>query len=129
VLIVSEDTSLLASTFGMTPGLSVAAPARLNAPGTVMRAKLVDGASPNRLRLRRERVDLLGAGAGDGVSSSWAAGEAGAAPTPAQPADRRGTADDLDTAGQARRDAAEEPKVEAWQAAPVTTSSCATRST
>jgi len=32
VLIVSEDTSVFANTFGMTPGLSVQTPTRLNAP-------------------------------------------------------------------------------------------------
>jgi len=46
VLIVSEDTSSFASTFRHDAGLSVQTPTRLNAPGTVMRAKVVDGASP-----------------------------------------------------------------------------------
>ncbi|MGE5199207.1 MAG: M14 family zinc carboxypeptidase [Rhodospirillaceae bacterium] len=124
VLIVADDTSLLASTFGMTPGLSVQTPTRLNAPGTVMRAKVVDGASP------------IAYGYGDGVSIYSApglvmgvsntlggrgGGGRGAAAGPSRPTGR-GTADDMDQP-QGRPAATppeEEPKVEAWQAARVT---------
>jgi hypothetical protein len=123
VLIVSEDTSILAGTFGLTPGLSVQTPTRLNAPGTVMRAKVVDGASP------------IAYGYGDGVSIYSApglvlgvsntlggrGGGRGADAGPSRPTGR-GTADDMDQP-QGRPLVAppqEEPKVEAWQAAPVT---------
>jgi len=122
VLIVAEDTSILASTFGLTPGLSVQTPARLNAPGTVMRAKVVDGASP------------IAYGYGDGVSIYSApglvlgvsntlggrGGGRGADAGPSRPTGR-GTADDLDhPQGRPVATPPEEPKVEAWQAAPVT---------
>jgi len=129
VLIVSEDTSQFASTFGMTPGLSVATPARLNAPGTVMRARLVDGASPIAYGLRRERVHLLGPGTGDGREQhARRTGRRARRRCRAKPADGTRTADDLDhPQGRPVVTPAEEPKVEAWQAAPVTASSCATR--
>jgi len=121
VLIVSEDTSLLASTFGMTPGLSVAAPARLNAPGTVMRAKLVDGASPIAYGYG-ENVSIYSApGLVMGVSSTLGGrgGGRGADAGPSRPTGR-GTADDLDhPQGRPVATPPEEPKVEAWQAAPV----------
>ena len=125
VLIVSEDTSTLANTFGMTPGLSVQAPTRLNAPGTVMRAKVVDGASPIAYGYG-DLVSIYSApGLVMGVSSTLGGrgggGGRGADAGPSRPTGR-GTADDLDQP-QGRPAAAppqEEPKVEAWQAAPVT---------
>jgi hypothetical protein len=122
VLIVSEDTSQFASTFGMTPGLSVAAPARLNAPGTVMRAKLVDGASPIAYGYG-ENVSIYSApGLVMGVSSTLGGrgGGRGGDAGPSRPTGR-GTADDMDhPQGRPVVTPPEEPKIEPWQAAPVT---------
>jgi len=123
VLIVSEDTSTFANTFGMTPGLSVQSPTRLNAPGTVMRAKIVDGASPIAYGYG-ENVSIYSApGLVMGVSNTLGGrgGGRGADAGPSRPTGR-GTADDMDQP-QGRPLVAplpEEPKVEAWQAAPVT---------
>ncbi|MFO7694516.1 MAG: hypothetical protein R6V57_15630, partial [Vicinamibacterales bacterium] len=123
VLIVSEDTSMFANTFGMTPGLSVQAPTRLNAPGTVMRAKIVDGASPIAYGYG-ENVSIYSApGLVMSVSNTLGGrgGGRGADAGPSRPTGR-GTADDIDQP-QGRPVVAplpEEPKVEAWQAAPVT---------
>ncbi|HSP92855.1 MAG TPA: M14 family zinc carboxypeptidase [Vicinamibacterales bacterium] len=123
VLIVSEDTSTFASTFGMTPGLSVQAPTRLNAPGSVMRAKIVDGASPIDYGYG-ENVSIYSApGLVMGVSHTLGGrgGGRGADAGPSRPTGR-GTADDMDQP-QGRPVVVplpEEPKVEAWQAAPVT---------
>jgi hypothetical protein len=123
VLIVSEDTSTLAGTYGLTPGLSVQAPTRLNAPGTVMRAKLVDGTSPIAYGYG-DNVSIYSApGLVLGVSNllGGRGGGRGADASPSRPTGR-GTVDDLDQP-QGRPAAPpppEEPKVEAWQAAPVT---------
>ena len=123
VLIVSEDTSTFANTFGMTPGLSVQAPTRLNAPGTVMRAKVVDGASPIAYGYG-ENVSIYSApGLVMGVSYTLGGrgGGRGADAGPSRPTGR-GTADDMDQP-QGRPlvvPLPEEPKVEAWQAAPLT---------
>jgi hypothetical protein len=122
VLIVSEDTSLFAGSFGMTPGLSVQAPARLNAPGTVMRAKLVDGASPIAYGYGENVAIYSAPGLVMGVSSTLGGrgGGRGADAGPSRPTGR-GTADDIDyPQGRPVVTPPEEPKVEAWQAAPVT---------
>jgi hypothetical protein len=122
VLIVSEDTSLLAGTFGMTPGLSVQAPVRLNAPGTVMRAKLVDGASPIAYGYGENVAIYSAPGLVMGVSSTLGGrgGGRGADAGPSRPTGR-GTADDVDhPQGRPVATPPEEPKVEPWQAAPVT---------
>ena len=80
---------------------------------------------PDRVRLRRGRVDLLGAGPGvrreQHPRRPGRAAGAARTPGPSRPTGR-GTADDPDQP-QGRPAAApppEEPKVEAWQAAPVT---------
>lgn len=122
VLIAADDTTVFASTFGLAPGLSVQAPTRLRAPGTVMRAKVVDGASP------------IAYGYGEGVSIysapglvfsvSNTLGGRGGRPGGEMGSQRptgRGTADDPDTVqGRPPDTVPEEPKVEPWQAAPVT---------
>ncbi len=58
LLITADDTSDLAVTFGLTQGVSITRSQRLKAPGTVVRSKFVDLRQPDRLRLRREPVDL-----------------------------------------------------------------------
>ncbi|MCX6544400.1 MAG: M14 family zinc carboxypeptidase [Acidobacteria bacterium] len=122
LLIVADDTTILANMFGMTPGVSVQEATRLKAPGTVMRAKIVDGTSP------------IAYGYGDGLSiysapglvmgvSNLLGGRGGrgaAAGGPERPTGR-GTADDPDQVqGFPVVTPPEEPKVEPWQAAPVT---------
>ncbi len=122
VLITADDTTQFAAMFGMTPGLSVAAPTRLRAPGTIMRSKIVDAASP------------IAYGYGDGVSIYSAPGLVmgvsnllggrGGRPMGEGGGERptgRGTADDPDTPqGRPPVVVPEEPRVEPWQAAPVT---------
>jgi hypothetical protein len=123
VLIVADDTSVFASTFGMTPGLSVQPPTRLRAPGTVMRAKIVDGTSPiaygygETLAIYSAPGLVLGVSSGAGGRGGRPGGEGGTErPT------GRGTADDPDQPQGRPAVAApvEEPKVDPWQAAPVT---------
>lgn len=120
VLIVADDTTQFANTFGLTPGVSVQAPARLNAPGVVMRAKLVDGTSPIAYGYGEDLSIYSGPGLVVGVSSllggrGGRGGDGGGRPT------GRGTADEADQPqGRPAAVIPEEPKVEPWQAAPVT---------
>jgi hypothetical protein len=123
VLIVAEDTSVLAGTYGLTPGLSVQQPTRLNAPGTVMRARVVDGASPIAYGYGGDLSIYSAPGLVLGVSNTLGGrgGGRGADAGPSRPTGR-GTADDMDQP-QGRpvvTPLPEEPKVEAWQAARVT---------
>ena len=128
LLIVAEDTSVLANTYGLTPGLSVQQPTRLNAPGTVMRAKIVDGTSPIAYGYGEDLSIYSAPGLVFGVSNTMGGrggggggGGRGADAGPSRPTGR-GTADDADQP-QGRAlvvPPPEEPKVEAWQAAPVT---------
>jgi hypothetical protein len=122
LLITAEDTTELANTFGMTPGLSVQRPTRLNAPGTIMRARFVDGASPiaygygDALAIYSAPGLIFGVSNTLGGRGGRARGDSTERPT------GRGTPDDPDQP-QGRPPAAalpEDPKVEAWQAAPVT---------
>jgi hypothetical protein len=122
VLITADDTTVLASTFGLTPGLSVQQPSRLRAPGTVMRAKIVDGTSP------------IAYGYGDGLSIysapglvfgvSNTLGGRGGRPMGEGGSERatgRGTADDPDTVqGRPPVTAVDDPRAEPWQATPLT---------
>jgi hypothetical protein len=123
LLIVADDTTILANMFGMTPGLSVQEPTRLKAPGTVMRAKVVDGTSPIAYGYG-EGISIYSApGLVFGVSNTFGGrgGRGAAAGGPERPTGR-GTADDQDQPQgfPVVTLPPEDPKVEAWQAAPVT---------
>ena len=122
LLIVAEDTSHFAGTFGFTPGLSVQPPARLNAPGTVMRAQVVDPASPIAYGYGESLAIYSAPGLVFGLSNTLGGrggrprGEGSERPT------GRGTADDPDFP-QGRpylTPLPEDPRPEAWQAAAVT---------
>jgi hypothetical protein len=123
LLIVADDTTVLANMFGMTPGLSVQEPTRLKAPGTVMRAKVVDGASPIAYGYGEGLSIYSAPGLVFGVSNTLGGrgGRGAAAGGPERPTGR-GTADDQDQPQgfPLVTPPAEEPKVEPWQAAPVT---------
>ncbi len=122
VLITADDTTVLANTFGLTPGLSVQQPTRLRAPGTVMRAKIVDGTSPIAYGYGEALSIYSAPGLVFGVSNML--GGRGGRPMGEGGSDRatgRGTADDPDTVqGRPPVVVPEEPRVEPWQAAPVT---------
>jgi hypothetical protein len=122
LLVTTDDTSDLAVSYGFAPGVSITRPQRLKAPGTVVRAKFVDPASP------------IAYGYGDDLSvytsngpiftlSNTLGGRWGrrASEEPERPTGR-GTADDPDQP-QGRppaRDVPEEPEAEKWQALPLT---------
>ncbi|MCX6539486.1 MAG: M14 family zinc carboxypeptidase [Acidobacteria bacterium] len=123
LLIVADDTTILANMFGMTPGLSVQEPTRLKAPGTVMRAKVVDAASPIAYGYGEGLSIYSAPGLVFGVSNMLGGrgGRGAAAGGPERPTGR-GTADDQDQPQgfPVVIPPPEEPKVEAWQATPVT---------
>ncbi|MCX6551841.1 MAG: hypothetical protein NTY02_12725, partial [Acidobacteria bacterium] len=123
LLIVADDTSLFAGTFGLTPGLSVQNPTRLNAPGTVMRSKLVDGTSPIAYGYGETLSIYAAPGLVFGVSNTLGVGRGGrGAGGETERPTGRGTVDDPDQpqGRPAAAPPAEEPKAESWQAAPVT---------
>ncbi len=121
VLITTADTSELAVTYGFTPGVSAQRGPRLNAPGTVVRARFVDPQSPIAYGYGENLSIYTSNGLVFGLSHSvwgrqgrWGGG-AGDRPT------GRGTADDHDTPqGRPPADVPEEPKAEPWQALPLT---------
>ncbi len=123
VLITADDTTEFVSSLGFTPGLSVQSPTRLRAPGTIMRARIVDVASPIAYGYGESLAVYSAPGLVFGVSNT-AGGRGGRAPSEggSERPTGRGTADDMDTP-QGRPPATppeEPPRAEPWQAAPVT---------
>jgi hypothetical protein len=123
VLITAEDTSDLATTYGLTPGASITRSQRLKAPGTVVRSRFVDLASPIAYGYGENLSVYMSNGLIFGVSNTLGGrgGRGMGGETPDRPTGR-GTADDPDQP-QGRppaRDVPEEPKAEPWQAVPLT---------
>ncbi len=122
LLITANDTSNFAVAMGFTPGVSVAPPQRMRVPGTALRSKLVDAASPIAYGYPDNLAIFCSSGPIFNLSN-FAGGRGGRRPTP-EGADRltgRGTPDDPDTPqNRAPVELPEEPKPEAWEAAPVT---------
>jgi hypothetical protein len=121
LLITTDDTSDLAVTYGLTPGVSSQRSPRLKAPGTVVRSKVVDGASPIAYGYGENLSVYVSNGLVFSVSSTLGGrfgrfgGDDRERPT------GRGTADDPDIPqGRPVAQAPEEPRVEPWQASPVT---------
>jgi Zinc carboxypeptidase len=123
LLITAEDTSDLAVTYGLTPGVSITRSQRLKAPGTVVRSKLVDPASPIAYGYGENLSLYMSNGLIFGVANTlggrggrfMGGGEGAGRPT------GRGTADDPDEP-QGRppaTDVPEQPKAEPWQAVPL----------
>lgn len=121
LLVTTDDTSDLAVSAGWTRGVTAQRSPRLKAPGSVLRAKVVDAASP------------VAYGYGEGLSvyasnplALSVSRTLGGRPRRAEDGEPqrptgRGTAEDPDIP-QGRPFVApeEEPKVEPWQAAPLT---------
>jgi hypothetical protein len=123
LLITTDDTSELAVGFGLTAGVSASSSQRLKAPGTVVRSKFVDLASPVAYGYTENLSVYISNGLVFGVSNSASGGrgpgrwgaDAGERPT------GRGTADDPDMPqGRPFVEPPEQPKAEQWQAMPVT---------
>jgi len=122
LLINVMDTANLAVQFGLAPGVSVAAAQRLKATGSLLKTKFVDTASP----IAYGYGDQLTVYTYDGpiFNLSNIAGGRGGRRRTGEERDRatgRGTLDDPDSPqGRQPVEIPEEPKVEVWQAAPVT---------
>jgi hypothetical protein len=123
LLITSMDTADLAVSTGFTPGLSVAQRQRMRIIGSVVRSKMVDGASPiaygytDNLALWCDNgpifnlSNLVGARGGRRLGPD----DGGNRPT------GRGTADDPDTPqGRSSIDTPKEDRVDTWKAVPPT---------
>jgi len=123
VLIAVDDTAEFVAQFGFTPGVSTTPSPRLKVVGTVLRSKLVDGASPiaygygEDLSIYADNPPAFAVSATVGGRGARRGGDGST-----QRATGRGTPDDPDVAqGFAPSQALpEEPRVEPWQYAPVT---------
>jgi hypothetical protein len=123
LLITTMDTAEFAAGTGFTPGLSVAARQRLKIVGSVVRSKMVDGASPIAYGFTDNLAIWCDNGPIFNVSNMFG-GRGGRRLGPDDGGNRptgRGQADDRDTP-QGRTDVEPpvDPKVDAWQAVPVT---------
>jgi hypothetical protein len=123
LLITSMDTADLAVGTGLTPGVSIAARQRLRIVGSVVRSKMVDATSP----IAYGYTDNLGIWCDNGpiINVSNIYGGRGARRLgPDDGGNRptgRGTADDPDVPqGRLGAEITPEPRVDAWQATPVT---------
>jgi hypothetical protein len=122
LLITTMDTANLAVSSGLAPGLSIAERQRMRIVGSVVRSKMVDAASP----IAYGYTDNLAIWCDNGPIinlSSIVGGRAARRPGNDEPnrPTGRGTADDPDVPqGRTGSEAQEDPRVEAWQVAPVT---------
>ena len=122
LLIVANDTSNFAVTFGFTPGVSVSAGRGLKVTGSALRSKMVDAASPiaygftDNLAIFASNPPIFSlsntVGGGGGGRRG---GDDRTRPT------GRGTADDPDVPqGRTPAEIPEEPHAETWEATPLT---------
>jgi hypothetical protein len=122
LLIVAEDTSNFAVTFGFAPGVSIAPPQRLRVTGSVLRSKVVDAASPITYGYN-ENPAIFCAG-GPIFNLSNIVGGRGGRRAPADGSERftgRGSPDDPDTPqNRPPAELPQEPKAEVWEATPLT---------
>jgi hypothetical protein len=122
LLITANDTSNFAVSFGFTPGVTISPAQRIRVPGTVVRSKTVDAASPILYGYRDNLAIFCSSGPIFGISNSVsgrggrrAGGEGGDRLT------GRGAPDDPDVVQNRAPDTVpEQPKFEVWEAAPVT---------
>jgi hypothetical protein len=122
VLVGVDDTASFAVQFGLTHGVSVTPAQRLKITGSVLRSRLVDGASP----IAYGYDDNLSIYSSDGpifgvTSTVGGRGGRGGGDGNPRRATGRGTADEADQPqGRPPSEALpEDPRVEPWQAAPV----------
>src|SRR5206468_8533741 len=123
LLLTVMDTADLAVSSGFTPGLSVAARQRLRIVGSVVRSKTIDATSPiaygytDNLAIWCDNGPIFNVSNIYGPRGGRRLGpdDGGNRPT------GRGTQDDADTPqGRPGVDIPTEPKVDTWQAVPIT---------
>lgn len=122
LLITANDTANFAVSFGFTPGVSTSSPQRLRAPGTVVRSKMVDAASPIAYGYRDNLAIFCSSGPIFSLSNT--VGGRGGRRSGGEGGDRltgRGSPDDPDTVQNRPPDQVpERPRAEAWEATPLT---------
>jgi hypothetical protein len=117
LLITVDDTSDFAVNYGFTAGVSASHPPRLRAVGDILRMKTVDASSP----ISYGYSDSLAMYCSNGPVFNISNGVGGRPPRSQSRATGRGTPDDPDTPqGRPVADIPEAPKVEVWEAPPVT---------
>jgi hypothetical protein len=123
VFLTAMDTAELATTAGLTPGLSVAARQRLRIVGSVVRSKTIDATSPIAYGYTDNLAIWCDNGPIFNVSSMFGA-RGGRRLGPDDGGNRptgRGTADDPDLPqGRPGVEIPAEPKIDLWQAVPIT---------
>ena len=121
LLIGAMDTAELAVSYGLTHGVSVVRADKLKAPGTIVKAKVVDGASP----IAYGYADTFSIYTSDGpifslTSIAGGRGRRKRTEETERPTGR-GTAEDPDRPqGRAFVTPPDEPKAETWEALPLT---------
>jgi hypothetical protein len=116
-LITVDDTADFAVNYGFTAGVSASHPPRLRAVGDILRMKTVDSASP----ISYGYGDSLAMYCSNGPVFTLSNGVGGRPPRSQGRATGRGTPDDPDTPqGRPVADIPESPRVEVWEAPPVT---------
>ncbi len=121
LLIVANDTSNFAVTFGLTPGVTASAGRNLKVTGSALRSKMVDAASPivygfnDNLAIFASNPPIFSVTNMVGGGGGRRGGDDRERPT------GRGTADDPDLPqGRAPVEIPEEPHAETWEAMPLT---------
>ncbi len=122
LFLTANDTASFAVSLGFTAGVSASAPQRMRAPGTVVRSKMVDAASPIAYGYNESLAIFYSSGPIFGVSNT--AGGRGGRRGGGEGGDRltgRGTPDDPDVVQNRPPDQVpEQPRFEAWEPGPVT---------
>ena len=120
LLITSMNTSEFAVNLGMTQGVTISRQQRIKAPGTVVRAKLVDGTSPIAYGYG-ENLSIFYAEGPIFNLSNLAGGRGGRGGGGGERPTGRGTADDPDVVqGRPNEVPPEPPDAETWEAQPLT---------
>ncbi len=124
LLITADDTANFAVSFNFTNGVSIASTQRLRAPGTIVRSKMVDAASPIAYGYKDNLAVFYSSGPVFNLSNS--VGGRGGRRSTGEGGDRltgRGSPDDPDVVQNRAPDAIPEagPRSELWELPPVTT--------
>jgi len=121
LLVTTDDTSDLAVGAGWTRGVGAQRSTRLKAPGTVVRTRIVDPASPIVYGYGEDLSVYLSNGLVFSVSNTLGGRpRRGEAAEPQRPTGRGSLADPDIPQGRPYVEVEEEPKVEPWQAPPLT---------
>jgi hypothetical protein len=120
LLIGVMDTAELAVNYGLTQGVALGRAEKLKAPGTIVRAKVVDAASPITYGYP-ESFSIYTADGPIFSLTNLAGGRSRRRPAETERPTGRGTADDPDLPqGRAYAAPPDEPKAETWEALPLT---------